>query len=55
MYYNDNNNAKEKYETLKNANFNNEVMDERTNETMLLEQVLIEVEKGSQSLFLVAE
>ena len=55
MYHNDNNNAKGKYEILENMSLNDEVINETNDKMILLEHVLIKVEKGGQYLFLAAE
>ena len=55
IYHNDKNNAKEKYEILENVSLEDEVIDEKTKEILLLEQMIMKAEKGSQRLFLAAE
>ena len=55
MYHNDANNAKGKYEILENVNLDDEVINQENDEKMLLENVLMTVQKGGQFLFLAAE
>ena len=55
MYHNDKNNEKDKYEILKNVSLEDELIDEKMNQKVQLEQMIMKAEKGSQRLFLAAE
>jgi len=55
MYINDQTNATGKYEILENVSLNDEVIDDKTNEVIELEQMIMSSEKGSQRLFVAVE
>jgi len=55
MYHNDKHNETAKYEILENTRLDDEVIDEKTDEKILLEELMLTSKKGGEYLFLAAE